>query len=1063
MRGGTVDAVQTDVGFMNISELCIRRPIMTLLLTISVTLFGVQAFRQLPVNDLPAVDYPVIQVQVSYPGASPETMANTVATPLEKQFLQIPGLDLATSTSQTGQSTLVLQFSLDKSLGDAATDVQAAISRAQGFLPQDLPQPPSFQKTNPNDQPIYYIALTSDTLPEGDLYDYGNTELGQQIAIINGVSQVSVYGARRAIRIKVDVNKLSSLGMTMTDVTNAVGQSTAYLGSGQLDGANRTYLLFVDGQRATPREYENVIIARPNGHPVYLKDVAKVVQSLEDERINRDFWARDYGEASAEVVLAVNRQAGANAVEVAQRVKNLLPTFRKQLPGSVNLIPLYDRSQTIVSNAEDVEHTLLIAFALVVFVIFAFLGRAADTLIPVVALPLSMLITFLAMGALNFSLNNLTLMALTLAIGFLVDDAIVFLENTVRLIESGQNPLEASINSARQITFTIIAMTVSLAVVFLPLVMVTGIIGRIFREFSVTIIVAIFASGLVSITLTPMMCSRLLTGDRGHGKQTWMERTVGRLFKSVTAAYGRSLYFFLRHRWISAVTWVACLGITLWVFGLLPKTFIPAGDSGFIRGIILGPEGISPARFREIQREVDDVLRRNPAVNETFTLSGFSKGLSSNQMLALAFLKDPSIRPPIQVVVGQLIRELSQIPGIIPLVRPDPVLQISTGATKNSQGQFAFTISGVDAKQVYQAAQAMIAKCRQFEGFQSVSSDYFANTPTLGIRLNQLQLQSYGLNNMDVERLLKNAYSQNYTYLIKTPVDQYQVIVEAEDNQRSDPSNLNQLYYKPSGSQSAIPNRTVTDPTPSVGMLSVNHLNQFPAVTLFFNLKPGVSTGDATSFIERTAAETLPSTIRGQLQGEAKTFSETFAQLGVLVFVAIFVMYVILGILYESWFHPITVLSSLPVATVGGLVTLLLFHSELSLYSYIGMFMLIGIVKKNGIMMVDFAVEQRRIGKTPVEAVHEASIERFRPIIMTTLAALMGAVPIALAFGADGPSRRPLGLILVGGLVVSQLITLYVTPAIYLYMEALQQRLNQLYDRLGSRSPRKKMELAQTH
>jgi HAE1 family hydrophobic/amphiphilic exporter-1 len=1038
---------------MNVSELCIRRPIMTLLLTISVTLFGIQVFRQLPVNDLPAVDYPVIQVSVTYPGASPETMANTVATPLEKQFLQIPGLDLVTSTNQTGQSTLVLQFSLDKSLGDAATDVQAAISRAQGFLPTDLPQPPSFTKTNPNDQPIFYIALVSDTLTEGALFDYGNTELGQQIAIVNGVSQVNVYGARSAIRIKVDVNKISSLGLTMTDVTNAVGQSTAYQGAGQFDGKYRTYLLRPNGQRTTAGQYENVIIARPNGQPVYLKDVANVVQSVEDERINRNFWAREYGEAGAEVVLAVSRQAGANAVEVAQRIKDLLPRFQTQLPGSVKMIPLYDRSKTILANAEDVEHTLLIAFSLVVLVIFVFLGRASDTFIPIVALPLSMLITFLVMGALNFSLNNLTLMALTLAIGFLVDDAIVFLENTVRLMESGQKPLEAAVNSAKQITFTIIAMTVSLAVVFLPLVMVTGIIGRIFREFSVTIIVAIFASGLVSITLTPMMCSRIL-GERGEHDKTWMERNVSHLIRRISHAYGRSLYFFLHHRWISAVTWVGCLALTVWVFGLLPKTFIPAGDSSFIRGIILGPEGISPARFREIQSQVDQVLRKNPAVDETFTLSGFSKGFSSNQMLALAFLKDPSQRPPISVVVGQLIHQLGQIPGIIPLVRPDPVLQISTGATKNSQGQYAFSISGVDAQQVYAAGAQMIAKCRQFAGFQSVSSDYFANTPLIGINLNELQLQSYGLNNVDVERLLKNAYSQNYTYLIKTPIDQYQVIVEANDKQRSEPGDIDELYYKASNGQVIIPNETVTDPKAQVGMLSVNHLNQFPAVTLYFNLKPGVSTGDATKFITRTAAEVLSPTIRGALQGEAQTFSETFAQLGVLLLVAVFIMYVILGILYESWFHPITVLSSLPVAAVGGLLTLMLFGSELSLYSYIGMFMLIGIVKKNGIMMVDFAVEQQRLGKNSVEAVHEASIERFRPIIMTTLAALMGAIPIALGFGADGASRRPLGLILVGGLVVSQLITLYVTPAIYLYFEDVQEWVDRQYARIKNRQKR---------
>jgi hydrophobic/amphiphilic exporter-1 (mainly G- bacteria), HAE1 family len=1035
---------------MNFSEIFIRRPIATLLLTISVTLFGIVVFRHLPVNDLPAVDYPVIQVSVTYPGASPETMANTVATPLEKQFLQISGLSLVTSRNQTGSSTLVLQFDLNKPLGDAATDVQAAITRAQGFLPQDLPQPPSFQKTNPNDQPIVYLALVSDTLPDGALYDYGNTQLGQQIAIINGVSQVNVYGARSAIRIKVDIDKLSSRGLTMTDITNAVGVATSYKGAGQLDGSTRTLLIQPNGQLSTPSQYENIIISQSNGTPVYLKDVARAVQSVEDERITRSFWSRDLGYAGANVVLAIYRQAGANAVEVAQRIKSLLPELERELPGSVKLVPLYDRSVNIVNNAEDVEHTLFIAFTLVVIVIFLFLGRATDTLIPVVALPLSLLITFLVMGALNYSLNNLTLMALTLAIGFLVDDAIVFLENTVRLMEAGAKPMEAAIQSAKQITFTIIAMTVSLAVVFLPMVMVTGIIGRIFQEFSVTIIISILASGLVSITLTPMMCSRIL-GQRGHGDQTWVERVVGGTFKKITQAYGRTLHFFLVHRLISVIVWVVSLCATVWFFDRLPKTFLPVGDSGFVRGVVIAQEGISPQRIQQLQGQVDSIVRKDPAVQETFTLSGFSKGFAPNQMLVLAFLKDIRQREPINVVTGRLMRSLSSVPGIIPLLQPNPVLQISTGATQTNQGKYAFSISGVDAQQVYRAAQQMVDKCRTYSGFASVSTDYFSNTPTLELNLNDRQLQSYGLNNVNVELLLKNAFSQNYTYLIKTPVDQYQVIVEVEDKQRRDAADIGSLYFKPGAGDRIIPSATVVDQRQTVSLQAVNHLNQFPAVTLFFNLKPDASIGDATKFIQRTAAETLPSTIRGELQGEAQTFNETFTQLGYLLLVAVFIMYVILGILYESWLHPVTVLSSLPVATVGGLMTLYCLRSELSLYAYIGMFMLIGIVKKNGIMLVDFAVEQRRLGKNPIDAIHEASIERFRPIIMTTLAALMGALPIALGFGADGESRRPLGLILVGGLVISQLITLYVTPAIYLYMEAVQEKLNALYANLKAR------------
>ncbi len=1027
---------------MNLSEPFIRRPVMTAVLTISAIVFGVLAYFALPVNDLPAVDYPVIQVNVGYPGATPETMANNVATPLERQFMQIPGLQLVTSNSGQGHSSFVLQFDLSKSVDAAATDVQAAITRATAQLPVDLPSPPTFTKTNPNDQPIMYVGITSDSATQGQLFDYANTQVGERISILPGVSQVAVYGAQSAVRIKADPSAMAARSLTIDDLTAALKNGTSYTGAGQFDGAHHTFLLQPEGQLSEAGQYEDLIVRQGNGAPVYLKDVATVKNGLQDERISMRFWYRGHEVPAATVVVAVFRRGGSNAVEVAKSIRDLLPTVQAQLPSSVGIVPIYDRSQGIVNSVKDVQETLLIAFALVVLVIFIFLGRARDTLIPVVALPLSLLLTFVVMDILGYSLDNLSLMALTLAIGFLVDDAIVFLENTVRLMESGLGALQAALQSAREISFTILAMTISLAAVFLPLLFMSGLVGRIFREFSVTIIVSIFASGIVSLTLTPLMCSGLLQERGERAEKNWIERVIGGAEKRVLAVYGRSLWFFLRYRWISLAIWVVCLLGTGYLFYIVPKAFLPIGDSSFALGVFIAQEGTSHYEMHIHQKEVEDVLHTNPAVDMTFTMSGNNSFFPANQGLVLAFLKAPDKRPPIEAVTGQLMGQLnSKVPGLVTFLKPQPVLQISTGATAQLQGQFAYSISGIDPNEVYASSATLMRKMSEFPGFLFVNSDLFNHTPNLQVDILREQSKTYGVSETRVLNLLHQAYSQNYVYLIKKPTDQYQVILEVADDQRSEPQDLHLLYIKSDDGSRMVPLNALATWHPMLGPQSVNHINQFTSATLFFNLKPGYSIGQATDFVEKAAKQVLPAGIRGEFRGEALTFRDTVSSLTILMVLAVFVMYVILAILYESYLHPITVLSSLPVALVGGLLTLWLFGAEASLYAFIGMFMLMGIVKKNGIMIVDFAQQRVEQGAPDDQAIHDASMERFRPIMMTTMAALMGALPIALGYGADGASRRPLGLVVVGGLIVSQFITLFITPAIYLYLEEFQEKV----------------------
>jgi HAE1 family hydrophobic/amphiphilic exporter-1 len=830
-------------------------------------------------------------------------------------------------------------------------------------------------------------------------------------------------------------------GITIDDLSAAIKAGTSYTGAGQLDSSSGTAILRPQGQLETAEQYSNLIVGGSSGAPVYLRDVATVKESVQDERVNMRFWVRGYEVPSATVIVAVNRRAGANAVEVSKSIREVLPQLSSELPGSIRVTPIYDRSLSIVHSVTDVEMTLLIAFVLVVMVIFAFLGRATDTLIPTVALPLSLLITFVAMRFLGYSLDNLSLMALTLAIGFLVDDAIVFLENTVRRMERGEQPFEAAINSAKEISFTIMSMTISLAAVFIPLVFMSGLVGRIFREFAITIVIAIFASGLVSLTLTPLMCARLLKA-RGEGaKKTWMERVIGGIERRVLAMYGASLWWFIRHRWVSPVIWVVCLAGTIILFTLVPKAFLPPGDSSVIFGAFIAREGSSPDQMKALQNRVDETLHQDPNVITDFTMTGATGFLASNQGITFTFIKPPNERAPIQQVTAEMMGKLNQIPGVFTFLRPFPVLEISTGVTSQQQGQYAFAVSGANPAQVYEVGQKLLGKMFTYPGFLSVSSDFFNNTPNLDINIRRAEAKTYGVSESRILTLLRNAYSQNYLYLIKKPDDQYQVILEVEDSARANPEDLAKLYIKTDNGQRLIPLGQLVTWKQTLGPQAVNHLNQFTAVNLFFNLKPGVALGDATNFINKAAAEVVPPGVRAELQGEAQTFSNTVTSLTILMALAVFVMYVILAILYESYVHPLTVLSTLPTALVGGLLTLVVFGQEASLYAFVGMFMLMGIVKKNGIMIVDFARARVDAGEAADKAIHDASMDRFRPILMTTLAAVFGAMPIALGFGADGSSRRPLGLVVVGGLIVSQFITLFITPVIYLYFEIFQEKV----------------------